>query len=145
MNRFFSSPDDELVLNTISRLLEGFRKIYPSAVDEAVAALRNGQTVEETGRMIAAATQTAQDQLRQDASEKQKTLRENISGLRDQLAEQERNLTQVQTNNKSLRDTCDLQATELEDMRETITIQNRILARQQHKLQSLLGNTIEDE
>jgi len=72
-------------------------------------------------------------------------LRENISGLKDQLSEQERNLKQAQSINKSLQDKCDLQTTELEDMRETITIQNRILARQQHKLQSLLGNTIEDE
>ncbi len=145
MNRFFSSPDDELILNTVSRLLEGFRKMYPDAVDEAVAALRNGGSAEQAGRIIATAVQTAQDQLLQDTSGKQKTLRENISGLKDQLAEQERNLTQVQATNKSLQDKCDLQATELEDMREAITIQNRILARQQHKLQSLLGNTIEDE
>ena len=145
MNLFFSPSDSEIILNTVSRLLEGFQKMYPDAVDEAVAVLRNGRSAEQAGRIIATAVQTAQDQLLQDASGKQKTLRENISGLRDQLAEQERNLTQVQSTNKSLQDKCDLQATELEEMRETITIQNRILAHQQHKLQSLLGNTIEDE
>jgi len=145
VNLFFSPSDSEIILNTVSRLLEGFQKMYPDAVDEAVAVLRNGRSVEQAGRIIATAVQTAQDQLLQDASGKQKTLRENIFGLRDQLAEQERNLTQVQSTNKSLQDKCNLQATELEDMRETITIQNRILARQQHKLQSLLGNTIEDE
>jgi len=70
MNRFFSSPDDELILNTVSRLLEGFGKMYPDAVDEAIASLKNGQFVEQAGRMIATAVQTAQDQLQQEASGK---------------------------------------------------------------------------
>jgi uncharacterized coiled-coil protein SlyX len=41
--------------------------------------------------------------------------------------------------------TSDLQLDELKDLRETVTIQNRILARQQQKLHNLLGNSIDDE
>lgn len=74
MNLFFSPSDGELVLSTASRLLESFRKMCPYAVEDALASLRNGQPAEHAGRVIMAAIQIIQDQLRQDASEKQKTL-----------------------------------------------------------------------
>ena len=145
MNIFFPSPDNEVVLVTADRLLEAFKQMYPAVVEDAMAAIRSGQSVEQAGRILVTAVQTTQDQVRQAVSDKQKTLQESIDRLKDQLAESQHNLTQIQSHNKTLQMTSDLQLDELKDLRETVTIQNRILARQQQKLHNLLGNSIDDE
>lgn len=145
MNIFFPSPDNEVILVTADRLLEAFKQMYPGVVEDAMAAIRSGQSVEEAGRILVTAVQTTQDQVRQAESNKQKTLQESIDRLKDQLAESQHNLTQIQSDNKTLQMTSDLQLEELKDLLDTVTIQNRILARQQQKLQNLLGNSIDDE
>jgi septal ring factor EnvC (AmiA/AmiB activator) len=145
MNRFFSSPDNDVILVIADRLLEAFKQMYPGVVEDAMAAIRNGQSVEQAGRIMMAGVQTTQDQIRQAESDKQKKLQESIDRLKDQLAKSQHDRTQIQSHNKTLQMTSDLQLEELKDLRETVTIQNRILARQQQKLQNLLGNSIDDE
>jgi peptidoglycan hydrolase CwlO-like protein len=95
--------------------------------------------------VVVAAIQIMLDQFQRDASEKQKALQNSINELTGQVREHKRNLAQAQSENEELQSTCELQESEIEDLQETITIQNTILARQQRQLQSLLGNTSDDE
>ena len=65
--------------------------------------------------------------------------------MKEQLRESEQNLKQIESQNKELQYENELQADELIDLKDTIEIQNRLLARQQQKLQNLLGNSVDDE
>ena len=145
MNRFFPASEEEIVLSAASQLLVGFKSMYPSVVTETVEAVKKGQYLEQAGRILAAAVQSTQDKLQQDASEKIGTLQETVGGLKKQLAETEHKIAQISSQNQQFQRICDAQTDELEELRETITIQNRILARQQQKLQNLLGNSLDDE
>lgn len=145
MNRFFPASEEEIVLSATNQLLVGFKSMYPGVVTETVEAVKKGQYLEQAGRILAAAVQSTQDKLQQDASEKIGTLQETIGGLKKQLAETEHELDQISSQNQKFQRICDAQTNELEELRETVTIQNRILARQQQKLQNLLGNSLDDE
>jgi peptidoglycan hydrolase CwlO-like protein len=145
MSLFFAQTDPEIILNTASQLLEVFRKMCPYAVEDALASLRNGQPAEHAGRIIMAAIQMGQAQFQQEASEKQQALQNSINDLTGQLRDYELHVTQTQSENEVLQSTCEILEIEITSLRETITLQNRILARQQRQLQSLLGNTSDDE
>ena len=152
MNRFLPISEEEVALNVTGQLLEVFRIMYPTAVEEALTLFRKGQSPQQVGEVLLTAIQTTQDKLQQDAAEKIGTLKETISGLqktisglKEQLADSEQNLKQMESEDKKLQHLCDLQTKEIIDMKNTIEIQNRLLARQQQKLQNLLGNSLDDE
>jgi len=152
MNRFLPVSEGEVALSVTRQLLEVFRTMYPTAVEEALTLFRKGQSLQEVGRVLLTTIQTTQDKLQKDASEKIGTLKETISGLqktisglKEQLADSEQNLKEVESQNNKLQYENGLQADELIDLKDTIEIQNRLLARQQQKLQNLLGNSVDDE
>jgi septal ring factor EnvC (AmiA/AmiB activator) len=152
MNRFLPVSEEEVALSVTGQLLGVFRTMYPTAVEEALTLFRKGQSLQEVGEVILTTIQTAQDKLQRDADKKIGALQETISGLqktigglKEQLAESEQNLKQMESEDKKLQHLCDLQTKEIIDMKNTIEIQNRLLARQQQKLQNLLGNSLDDE
>ena len=145
MNHFLPASEEEFALSVTRQLLEVFRTMYPTAVEEALTLFRKGQSLQQVGEVLLTDIQTTQDKLQQDASEKIGTLKETISGLKEQFAASEQNLKEVESQNKKLQYENELQADELIDLKDTIEIQNRLLARQQQKLQNLLGNSVDDE
>ena len=152
MNRFLPVSEEAVALSVTRQLLEVFRTMYPTAVEEALTLFRKGQSLQEVGEVLLTTIQTTQDKLQKDTSEKIGTLKETISGLqktisglKEQLADSEQNLKQMESEDKKLQHLCGLQAKEILDMKNTIEIQNRLLARQQQKLQNLLGNSVDDE
>jgi len=152
MNRFLPASEEEVALSVTGQLLGVFRTMYPTAVEEALTLFRKGQSPQQVGEVVLTDIQTTQDKLQQDASEKIGTLQatisglqKTISGLKEQFAASEQNLKEVESQNKKLQYENELQADELIDLKDTIEIQNRLLARQQQKLQNLLGNSVDDE
>jgi len=145
MNRFLPVSEGEVALSVTGQLLGVFRTMCPTAVEEALTAFRKGQSPQQVGEVLLTDIQTTQDKLQQDASEKIGTLQATISGLKEQFAASEQNLKEVESQNKKLQYENELQADELIDLKDTIEIQNRLLARQQQKLQNLLGNSVDDE
>jgi len=152
MNRFLPVSEEEVALSVTGQLLGVFRTMYPTAVEEALTLFRKGQSPQQVGEVVLTDIQTTQDKLQQDASEKIGTLQatisglqKTISGLKEQFAASEQNLKEVESQNKKLQYENELQADELIDLKDTIEIQNRLLARQQQKLQNLLGNSVDDE
>ena len=145
MNRFLPISEEEVALNVTGQLLEVFRIMYPTAVEEALTLFRKGQSPQQVGEVLLKDIQITQDKLQKDAAEKRGTLQATISGLKEQLAESEQNLKGVESQNKKLQYENELQEDELIDLKNTIEIQNRLLARQQQKLQNLLGNSLDDE
>ena len=145
MNRFLPVSEEEVALSVTGQLLGVFRTMYPTSVEEALTLFRKGQSLQEVGEVILTTIQTTQDKLQQDAAEKIGILQETISGLKKQLLESEKNLTQIESQNKKVQYENEIQADELIDLKDTVMLQNKILARQQQKLQNLLGNSVDDE
>lgn len=144
MNRFLPVSEEEVALSVTGQLLGVFRTMYPTSVEEALTLFRKGQSLQEVGEVILTTIQTTQDKLL-DAAEKIGILQETISGLKKQLLESEKNLTQIESQNKKVQYENEIQADELIDLKDTVMLQNKILARQQQKLQNLLGNSVDDE
>jgi hypothetical protein len=147
MSLFFQGyhTDNDLILNTVSQLLEPFRQGYPQAIEEALTVIHSGQPVEGAGRVMLETMQTLLAQSKQVEDEKQADLQKTIDKLTDSNQGQAVEIVELRSDLEVIQKELKFIVDETEGYKQTIATQNKILARQQKKLQKLLGNTQEDE
>jgi len=147
MSAFFQSPaaDSNLILNTAVQMLEAFRQVDAKAVDEALVSIRDGLPVEQAGRIMLNAIQSSINQPLQETQEKLKTVQDTADDLRSLRDEQEKQLSKLEKDLERLQREYEYVSDQANEFEETISIQNRLLARQHRKLQDLLGNMQEED
>jgi hypothetical protein len=137
--------DTEQILSTISQLLEPFRVTRPEVVEDILTAVRNGQSLEQAGKIMVEAVRVILAQFKQEGDEKQAALQKTIDELTDSNQDQALEIVELRSDLEVIQKELKFIVDETQGYKQTIATQNKLLARQQKKLQKLLGNTQEDE
>lgn len=137
--------DTEQILSTISQLLEPFRVTRPEVVEDILTAVRNGQSLEQAGKIMVEAVRVILAQFKQEGDEKQAALQKTIDELTDSNHDQALEIVELRSDLEVIQKELKFIVDETQGYKQTIATQNKLLARQQKKLQKLLGNTQEDE
>ena len=147
MSIFFQgyNTNTEPILSTISQLLEPFRVTQPEIVEDIMTAVRNGQSLEQAGKIMVEAVRVTLAQFKQEGDEKQATLQKTIDELTDSNQDQALEIMELRSDLEVIQKELKFIVDETEGYKQTIATQNKLLARQQKKLQKLLGNTQEEE
>lgn len=137
--------DTEQILSTISQLLEPFRVTRPEVVEDILTAVRNGQSLEQAGKILVEAVRVILAQFKQEGDEKQAALQKTIDELTDSNHDQALEIVELRSDLEVIQKELKFIVDGTQGYKQTIATQNKLLARQQKKLQKLLGNTQEDE
>jgi hypothetical protein len=140
MSLFFSSQDDNLIVQTASQLLEPFRADFPDAVQAAMNAIQSGQPIERGGRILMEAMQASYDAAKQEWETEKRSMQDVIEQTKDSENRKERSLVTLRTENNKLMDELESRQEQIHESQETIINQNKLLARLHRRHQAIVRN-----
>jgi chromosome segregation ATPase len=140
MSLFFSSQDDNLIVQTASQLLEPFRADYPEAVQAAMNAIQSGQPIERGGRILVEAVLAALHTAKQEWETEKRSLQDVIEQTKDSENRKERSLLTLRTESNKLMDELESRQEQIHELQETIINQNKLLARLHRRHQAIVRN-----
>jgi hypothetical protein len=140
MGLFFSSQDDNMIVQTASQLLEPFRADYPEAVQSTITAIQSGQPIERGGRILADAIQAALHTAKQEWETEKRSTQEVIEQIKDAENRKERSLVMLRIESNKLMDELESRQEQIHELQETITSQNKLLARLHRRHQAIVRN-----
>jgi hypothetical protein len=117
----------------------------PEVVEDILTAVRNGQSLEQAGKILVEAVRVILAQFKQEGDEKQAALQKTIDELTDSNHDQALEIVELRSDLEVIQKELKFIVDGTQGYKQTIATQNKLLARQQKKLQKLLGNTQEDE
>ena len=132
-------PREKVIVETAEHLLEPLRSYLPGAVNTVLQTLDDGRNLVPAGQSLADAIRVRGEQIRAEEREQQKKLEARLETQEKQLAQQAKDIRDVQKDLYEMDTQCVKLKQIIAHHVETIQDQRNLLAKQHERLARLSG------